>query len=468
MEMKQADSRSPQSGSRVPLWAALVMVAIGALGLVWLLFLNKHAPPAPLAATRTPQPTFTTIAQVVTPTSPPVLPTATDTKVPPTHTHVPPTATPVPPTVAATATPVPPTATPEATPMPPVPAPKPLHMNSPEYGMQAFLWYRPEVASRDMGMIKDAGFGWVKQGIGWRDVEGAAKGHYDWSRVDWIVAECNKLGLDLLVRIDHQPQWVGGNFPTNGPPDNYADLGDFLYAMASRYKGRIRAYEVWNEPNLAREWGGRPPNAAQYVALLREAYRRIKQADPNAMVVSAGLTPTGTYSSIATPDDVYLEQMYQAMGGNSDGYFDVLGVHAPGYKAPPELSPDEAASNPDYGGGRWFCFRRVEDLRRIMERYGDADKQIAVLEFGWTSDPIRPEYAWHRVDEETKGDYFVRAYQWAKEHWSPWIGVMSLIYIADPDWNAQDHEQYWWAISEPGYPDFRPRPAYLKLKEMPK
>ncbi len=468
MEMKEADSRSPRSGSRVPLWAALVMVAIGALGLVWLLFLNKPASPAPLAATRTPQPTFTTIAQVVTPTAPPVLPTATDTAIPPTHTHVPPTATPVPPTVAATATPVPPTATPAATPMPPVPVPKPLRMNSPEYGMQAFLWYRPEVASRDMGMIKDAGFGWIKQGIGWRDVEGAAKGHYDWSRVDWIVAECNKLGLDLLVRVDHQPQWVGGNFPTNGPPDNYADLGDFLYAMASRYKGRIRAYEVWNEPNLAREWGGRPPNAAQYVALLREAYRRIKQADPNAMVVSAGLTPTGTYSSIATPDDVYLEQMYQAMGGNSDGYFDVLGVHAAGYKAPPELSPDEAASNPDYGGGRWFCFRRVEDLRRIMERYGDADKQIAVLEFGWTSDPIRPEYAWHRVDEETKGDYFVRAYQWAKEHWSPWIGVMSLIYIADPDWNAQDHEQYWWAISEPGYPDFRPRPAYLKLKAMPK
>ena len=196
------------------------------------------------------------------------------------------------------------------------------------------------MASRDMGMIKDAGFGWVKQNIGWRDVEGAGKGQYDWSRVDWIVYECNKLGLDLLVRIDHQPKWAGGNYPTNGPPDNYADLGDFLYAMASRYKGRIRAYEIWNEPNLAREWGGRAPNAAQYVALLKEAYRYIKQADPNAMVISAGLTPTGTQPPEAVPDDIYLEQMYQAMGENSDGYFDVLGVHAAGYKAPPEMSPD--------------------------------------------------------------------------------------------------------------------------------
>ena len=336
--------------------------------------------------------------------------------------------------------------------------------------MHGSLWWRPEVASRDMGMIKDAGFGWVKQHVGWDLIEGSGKGLCDWARLDWIVGECNKLGLDLLVRVDCPPTWAGGSpgCAVNTPPQNYADYGDFLYAMASRYRGRIRAYEVWNEPNRTWDWGEHAPSASEYVALLREAYRSIKEADPNAIVISAGLTPTGTQPPIAVPDDVYLEQMYQAMGGNSDGYFDVVGAHAAGYKAPPELSPDQAAADPNYGGGRWFCFRRVEDLRRVMERYGDADKQVAITEFGWTSDPIRPEYAWHRVDEETKADYFVRAYQWAKSNWSPWIGVMSLIYIADPDWNAQDHEQYWWAISEPGYPDFIPRPAYIGLKAMPK
>ncbi len=469
---KTASSRGfhKQSRGTIVVWIALAMVCIGVIGLAWLLFLNQPTQPVVPVATRTPRPTFTALGQVIQPSMTPVPPQVIATQTPlstepvmPTATQMQPTITPVPPT----ATSVGPATTPTATPLPPVPPPKPLRMNSPEYGMQAFLWWRPEVASRDMGMIKEAGFGWVKQNIGWRDVEGAAKGVFDWSRVDWIVYECNKLGLELLVRIDHQPQWAGGNYPTNGPPNNYADLGDFLYAMASRYKGRIRAYEIWNEPNLAREWGGRPPNAAQYVRLLKEAYRRIKQADPNTMVISAGLTPTGTYSPEATPDDVYLEQMYQAMGGSSNGYFDVLGVHAAGYKAPPELSPDEAAQNLYYGGQRFFCFRRVEDLRRIMVKYGDANKQIAILEFGWTSDPIHPEYSWHAVDEETKADYFVRAYKWAKEHWSPWIGLMSLIYIADPDWTQAD-EQYWWAISEPGYPEFRPRPAYLKLKAMPK
>ena len=89
---------------------------------------------------------------------------------------------------------------------------------------------------------------------------------------------------------------------------------------------------------------------------------------------------------------------------------------APGFKARPRLDPAEVAANPSLDGHRVFCFRRVEDLRAIMVKYGDSDKQIALLEFGWTSDP-RPDspYDWHAVSEETKADYLVRAYQYAAE-----------------------------------------------------
>ena len=400
-------------------------------------------------------------------------PTPTPTPEPPTP--VPPTSTPVPsatntvpakptaassPTVAAKAT-----AAPQAT-ATPKPAPASIKLKSPEYGMQAFLWYKPEVASRDVQVVKQAGFGWIKQGVGWRDVE-PAKGQFVWTQLDDIAKWMGEQQLNLIARIDHQPEWAGGGFPTNGPPANYEDFGDFCYALASRYKGRFRAYEIWNEPNLAREWGGRPPNPAEYAALLKVAYRRIKEADPNAIVVSAGLTPTGTNDATAMPDDVYLDRLYQAMGGSSAGYFDALGAHAPGYKAPPEVSPAEAASNPAYGGQRFFCFRRVEDLRAIMVKYGDADKQVYILEMGWTSDPVHPAYSWHAVTEQEKADYLVRAYQYAKAHWAPWIGLMSLIYIADPFWTEND-EQYWWAITTPSYPNLNPRPAYNALKAMPK
>ncbi|MFN8482665.1 MAG: cellulase family glycosylhydrolase [Anaerolineae bacterium] len=361
-----------------------------------------------------------------------------------------------------------PTKTPEPTEaplLPPVPAKRPLTMNSPEYGVQAFLWWRPELAERDLLKVKELGFTWVKQGFGWRDIE-HEKGKYDWSNADHVVYTANKYGnIDIVARVDHQPEWARSGCSLQGPPANMKDFTDFLTAMATRYKGRIRAYEIWNEPNLAREWCDQRPDPKAYAAMLKAAYAAIKAADPDAMVISAGLSPTGTNDQTATPDDVYLDQLYQAMGGKSDGYFDVLGVHAPGYKAAPEVSPDEAAANKAaYGGERFFTFRRVEDLRKIMEKYGDTKKQVAVLEMGWTSDEVNPAYKWHAVSEEQKADYLKRAYQFAQKNWSPWIGLMTTIYIADPDWTDKD-EQYWWAITDP---DGTPRPAFGTLKDMPK
>lgn len=363
-------------------------------------------------------------------------------------------------------TPTPPPTTPTTGPgVSPTPTvtPSPMsRMNTPEYGVHTFVWCSAETRARDAQLAKDAGFVWAKEVFAWRNIEGAGKGIFDWTVPDQVVQALNDRGLKIIARIDYQPVWARADGANNGPPDNYADYGDFLYAMTSRYRGRIQAYEIWNEPNLAREWGDRAPNAAEYVALLRVAYRRIKEADPNAMVISAGLAPTGTGLPDAIPDVQYLRQMYRAGAKN---YFDVLGAHAPGYKAPPELSPGEVDNNPALGGRRFFCFRRVEDLRQVMVENGDAVKQIAVLEFGWTSDP-RPgsPYHWHAVPEETKADYIVRAYRWARDHWSPWMGVMTVLSIPDPGW-TEDDEQFWWAITNP---DGTTRPAYDAIRNAPK
>ncbi|TKJ31588.1 MAG: hypothetical protein CEE40_00775 [Chloroflexi bacterium B3_Chlor] len=368
-----------------------------------------------------------------------------------------------------------PSSSPTPTPGPPGPAPQPTatpaptvqpgpvpRMNTPEYGVHTFLWWNGEYRARDAQMVKDAGLTWVKELFPWRSIEGAGKGIFNWSVADQVVQTLNDRGLKVIARVDFQPAWARAAGANNGPPDNYRDYGDFLYAMASRYRGRIQAYEIWNEPNLAREWGDRPPNAAEYVALLRVAYRRINEADPNAVVITAGLAPTGTGLPHAIPDVRYLREMYQAGAKN---YFDVLGVHAPGYKAAPETSPSEVQNNPALGGRRFFCFRRVEDLRQVMVENGDAGKQMAVLEFGWTSDP-RPgsPYNWHAVSEETKADYIVRAFQWARDHWSPWMGVMTVLSIADTAW-TEDDEQYWWAITNP---DGTTRLAYDALRSAPK
>jgi hypothetical protein len=163
------------------------------------------------------------------------------------------------------------------------------------------------------------------------------------------------------------------------------------------------------------------------------------------------------------PDDEFIRGMYEAGAAQ---YFDMLGVNAPGYAAPPEVSPEEAASTPAYGGHRWNAFRHVEDIRQIMLMYGDGQKQIAILEMGWTTDPVHPEYSWFRVSEEQQAEYLVNAYWYAYEHWRPWIGIMTAVYIADPYWTPED-EQYWWSISLPNWPETITRPAYDALGELP-
>ena len=337
-------------------------------------------------------------------------------------------------------------------------------MDSPEAGVQVFLWGSPNVG-RDLKLAKDAGFTWVKQMFQWDYIERDAKGDFLWGEPDRLVRAANQSGLKIVARIDFTPTWAQapGSTGHNGPPANYEDFGDFISALVDRYGpgsqvGQIDAYEIWNEPNLAREWGGKAPNAAEYVDLLKTAYEAAKKANPKAMIVTAGLSPTGTVSPEARPDDMFLKEMYQA--GAKD-YFDVLGVHAAGFKAPPETSPDELASNKEYGGQRFFGFRRVEDLRKIMVENGDEDKQVMVLEMGWTTDnrPGSP-YAWHAVTEQQKGEYIVRAYQYAEMNWSPWIGLMSTIYVSAPHWTSQD-EQYYWALTNP---DGTTRASYDYIK----
>ena len=106
-------------------------------------------------------------------------------------------------------------------------------------------------------------------------------------------------------------------------------------------------------------------------------------------------------------------------------------------------------------------------MRAIREEFDDPDKQNAILEMGWTTDPIHDEYRWFAVDEETQAKYLVGAYKWAVENWQPWIGLMNTIYIADPDW-TKDREEYWWAVTFPGWPEPVLRPAYYALQAMEK
>ena len=358
----------------------------------------------------------------------------------------------------------------------------PLRFDSPEYGINIHMWWDPWAAvRRDWHLVREGGFTWVKQRLAWLDIEGHGAGIYIWAGADRIVDEAEAADVNLVFRVDHPPLWA---IPTEPDaegrmlPVDIEAFGVFCHAMAERYKGRVQGYQVWNEPNLAREWNGLVPDAIDYVTVLRACYVGIKTADPKALVISAGLSPTGSGPPDAIPDADYLKGMYEA---GAASYFDLLGLNAPGYKAAPEISPAEAADPANgYGGHQIFCFRHVENMRTIMEQYGDAGKQVAILEFGWHTDdrPDNPDYAWFAVTPEQQADYLVRAFHYAREHWSPWIGPMFVWNLPDPTWEPHN-EEFWWGIVDPfwwglgdgnfdTWPGGAVRPAYTALAEMEK
>ena len=312
------------------------------------------------------------------------------------------------------------------------------------YGIQAFLWWDSGEAGLHLDWVRLMSYSHVKQTFAWSDIE-PQPGLWDWEQADRIVAAVQARGLQLIARLGQVPQWAradvpGGESALDAPPAEGAGWQDYCYRVARRYRGRIAAYQIWNEPNLSREWGGQPPDAAAYAALLADCSRAIRRADPAAILISAGLAPTGRYD-IALPDDIYFDAMYRS---DFQQHIDVVGAHAPGYNAP-EIGPDDVQGT---GAHRSFSFRRIEDLRKIMLRYGDEARQMAIMEFGYTTDPHNPNYEWFAVDQAEHAAMLVRAYDYAIEHWRPWVGLMTLIYMPDPAWTPAD-EEYWWAITKP-------------------
>jgi polysaccharide biosynthesis protein PslG len=344
----------------------------------------------------------------------------------------------------------------------PLPTSTPGPVSHLDYGIHTFIWNEPATTQRDLHLATDAGLHWQKTLFQWREIEGAAKGAYDWAESDRVVKASADAGVKIIARLDFEPDWARKDHAHNGPPDSYQDYWDFVSAFVARYKtgspiGRVQAIEVWNEPNLDREWGNQPisrDSAADYVRLLGGAYRAAHEADPNITVISAGLSPTGVTDAHSADDLEYLRWLYAA---GIKGKFDALGAHA-NTQAPEVTVPLNSLKDFPHPS---FYFRRVEQLRDVMVQNGDTDKQIWLVEWGWTSDAKHAAYAWFAVSEDKKADNIMAALDYARTHWTPWIGVMSLWTLPDPTWTA-DREEYWWAITNP---DGTPRAAYARLRD---
>ncbi len=336
------------------------------------------------------------------------------------------------------------------------------------YGANFFLAREVEEWKRDktLKMAKEAGIGWVKEQFLWSQIEPERKGEFvdplskesSWRKYDNIVALCQKYGLQIIARLDRPPIWAHGDtLHPERPPEDFEDYGDFVYAFVEHYRGRIRYIQIWNEPNILPEWGNRPVDAADYVRLLKIAYRRAKEADPNVYVLSAPLAITlgqpapeeGRWT--AMNDLQFLEEMYQA--GAKD-YFDILSANAFGMDKPPDDPPHPQTLN----------FSRVLLQREIMEKYGDRDKPVWFNEYGWNAAPENfPEdkLIWKRVAEEEQARYTLQGIQQARAKW-PWAGVFNIWYFRQVGDLLPDQADYYFRTVDV---DFTPRRLYYAVKD---
>jgi hypothetical protein len=315
---------------------------------------------------------------------------------------------------------------------------------------------------RILNAVQDLGFTWIAQQIQWKDIEGSP-GAYAWGELDPIVADTAARGVHIMLSVVKPPAWANGG--GTGFPSDPNTLGNFMRALAAHYRGQVQAYEVWNEQNLFVESGDLNP--AHYAALLKAGYAGVKAGDPQAVVVSGALTPTGIYDpQVATEDTAYLDQLYQWNNGEIRNYYDVLGSHPYGYNNPPDtMWPDNPSQASGFTTHGQFYYRRVEQQRQVMEKYGEGGKQVWLTEYGWCSD-FRPG-GYDECAETTpqqQADYTMQAIARARSLY-PWMGVMFL-------WNLN------FSTFQPTYsgpslfsvvgPDWSPRSVYLALRALPK
>lgn len=361
------------------------------------------------------------------------------------------------------------------------------------YLLHAEVIFRPDGSvdpdnkvKRTFEMIAAAGMHWVRVQFPWEDIELERKGNFRdrrhgddsdaWAKYDYIVDQAERNELELIVRLDRPPDWARQGFLATpevqaalaagrivtGPPDNPRDFGDFAATVAERYKGRLRFFQIWNEPNLPGEWNYHTQNPAELVTLLRIAREQIKAVNPEAVIVFPALSPTDGRGDGVNDLD-YLQGVYDA-GGR--GTFDIMSAQLYGLGQPPtERRYIRPGSSPLHPIETKTDVGRVVLLREVMVRNGDDRTAVWVSELGWNSAP--PElgpaaYTWGQpVSEEQKGQYLVQAMERARSEW-PWMGAMCVWMFR---WGGEpppptDPTPFFELVDF----EFQPLPAYDTLK----
>jgi hypothetical protein len=176
----------------------------------------------------------------------------------------------------------------------------------------AHSWLLPP-ARFDAGadLLQKAGFSWIRERLSWPEVE-PERGVYRWGKYDASADAAVKRGINVYQVFHQTPGWARADHAWNRYPDDLRDVYNFCRAAAQHFKGRVRAWEVWNEADIS-AFSVDP--GSEYAAFLKAAYLGFKAGDPKVQVTQVSL-------ALASPE--FHESLYR---NGTPAYFDIFNYH---------------------------------------------------------------------------------------------------------------------------------------------
>ncbi|MBK5287807.1 MAG: hypothetical protein JJE46_04995 [Acidimicrobiia bacterium] len=310
-----------------------------------------------------------------------------------------------------------------------------------------FLASAPSDQELELGRLAQTGAHWVRLDLDWEIVQPRGPGDWDWSTYDALVRMAERQGLEVLAVPIWTPPWANQGKSLNTPPTDPATYATLVREAVSRHRAggaagtKIRAWEIWNEPNNPPFWST-APDAPGYVDLLRHAYFAAKSVDPDSIIITGGLAPNGDLNQ--DPHNArhpvnFLKAMYFSGARNA---FDAVAHHP---YAPVPFSP--LTDTP--GSIGWNSFAYTKTMHDVMTANGDGWKQI------WGTETGPPTgYCPGCVTEQTQ-------VQWLQEEfvqWRTWAWAGPLFWHAGRDGATGS------GVAEQNFgllhSDFSPKPAF--------
>lgn len=247
----------------------------------------------------------------------------------------------------------------------------------------------------------DQGTAWPAAGFGswrlwdafvaWPNLE-PDRGRWDFARLDRYVAMARLAGVEILLPLGLSPGWASARpverssyAPGNAAePRNMEDWRNYVRTVATRYKGRIQDFEIWNEPNETGFFSGTPE---KLVELTCAAHAVLKAVSAENRLVSPAMIGEGSEPQL-------LEQFLR-LGGNK--CVDIIGYHFYVPKGAPEAT-----------------LPLVYRVREAMKRAGVGNLPLWNTEAGWwiantDGTPESADARWRRVSSAESAAYVARA-----------------------------------------------------------